>query len=199
MPGPVELLLVRHGHTAAVGRTLAGRAPGLGLSAAGRAEVAALAERLAGAPLAGVHASPLARTLETAAAIARPHGLAVQADAGLLELDFGAWTGCAIDALAGDPAWERWNRQRGEAVIPGGEAAVALQARALDAVRRITSAYAGARVVVVSHADVIRAMLGGLLGIPLDRQLHLEVSTATVSAVELWPSWHRVTRINAPH
>ena len=70
-----RLLLIRHGTTDAVGQRLVGRLPGIPLNAKGRAEVAALGARLAGAALAAVYSSPLERALETASAIAAPHGL----------------------------------------------------------------------------------------------------------------------------
>ncbi len=72
-----QLLLVRHGMTDWVGERLAGRTPGIPLNAAGRAEAAALAARLADTPIEAVYASPLERTRETADYLAQPRGLDV--------------------------------------------------------------------------------------------------------------------------
>lgn len=198
----MRLLLVRHAHTAAVGRTLAGRAPGLGLSAAGRAEAAALGAALASAPLAAVYASPLARARETAAAIARPHGVRVDEAPGLIEIDYGAWTGRAIDAFAADDvAWRSWNAARDTATIPGGEAFVAVSARVEAAMQSLAHRHAGADVgatiVAVSHADVVRAALGVALGIPGARQLALDVAPASVSVLDVAPWGMTVRAVNA--
>jgi probable phosphoglycerate mutase len=138
----------------------------------------------------------MARTMETAAAIARPHALGVRPAPGLVELDYGAWTGRAFDALAGDAAWTRWNTQRALAAPPGGEPAVAAQARAVAAMLALADAHPGGRVVAVTHADVLRMLLGHLLGVPLDHLLRLDVDPASVSEVELAPWGARVLRVN---
>jgi broad specificity phosphatase PhoE len=50
---------------------------------------------------------------------------------------------------------------------------------------------------VVSHADVLKAIVGHLLGIPLDLQQRLEIAPASVTEVELQPWGPRVLRVNA--
>ncbi|WP_026405971.1 MSMEG_4193 family putative phosphomutase [Actinomadura rifamycini] len=64
------LLLVRHGLTAMTGPVLAGWTPGLGLDERGRAQAAALADRIAELPLAAIVSSPLDRCVQTAEAVA---------------------------------------------------------------------------------------------------------------------------------
>src|SRR6188768_103954 len=93
-PKPTLVLLVRHGQTATTGSVLPGRAAGLHLSDAGRAQADAAAARLAGIKdVAAVYASPLERPRETAAPIAKTVGVRARISRGLLECDFGAWTG----------------------------------------------------------------------------------------------------------
>ena len=105
-PAPTLVLLVRHGQTPTTGATLPGRAPGLHLSddGAGQAEVAA--ERIGAlkTKVAAVYASPLERTQETAAPIARARKLRVRTERGLLECDFGEWTGGELKELASCPS-----------------------------------------------------------------------------------------------
>src|SRR4051794_5326798 len=91
---PTTVLFVRHGQTPTTGASLPGRAPGLHLADAGHAQAEAAAARLALLPkIAAVYASPLERTRETAAPIAKQLGLRVKIERGLLECDFGEWTG----------------------------------------------------------------------------------------------------------
>src|SRR4051794_32191286 len=105
-PPSTVVLMVRHGQTPTTGTTLPGRAPGLHLADAGRAQADAVAERLAGLKkVDAVYASPLERTRETAAPIAKRLGLKVFADRGLLECDFGEWTGAELKALFKRPEW----------------------------------------------------------------------------------------------
>src|SRR3954453_2472085 len=87
-----NFLLLRHAHCDPVGYSIAGRAPGVHLSATGRQEASALGERLRLLQITAVYSSPLERALETAAAIAEPQGLEVAVAPGLIEIDFGDWT-----------------------------------------------------------------------------------------------------------
>jgi probable phosphoglycerate mutase len=193
----VHLYLVRHATCDPVGRTLAGRTPCVGLNAAGRAQARALGARLAGARLTAVYSSPLARALETAHAVARPHGLSPRVEPGLAELAFGAWTGRAIDGLRGEERWSHFNTYRSGTRAPGGELALEAQARAVAAVLRLAGDDPHARVAVVSHADVLKAVLGHLLGVPLDLQHRMELAPASVSEAELHPWGARVLSVNA--
>jgi probable phosphoglycerate mutase len=196
----MHLLLVRHALCDPVGVSLSGRRPGVSLNADGRAQLAPLvarvARRLDGAPLAAVVASPMARAQETALAVARAHGLAVDTEPGLAELDFGLWTGRRIDGLGDETAWPHFNAYRSGTRVPGGELALEAQARAVGAALRLAAARPDARVAAVSHADVIKAVLGHALGIPLDLQHRLEVAPASVSEVELRPWGARVLAVN---
>src|SRR6266851_1146953 len=112
-PPPGTLVLfVRHGRTPTTGDLLPGRAPGLHLADDGRAQADAVAERLSAVTrIAAVYASPLERTRETAETIGRRLGLKVVAEKGLLECDFGDWTGAKLKDLMKLPEWgtvQRW-------------------------------------------------------------------------------------------
>src|SRR5205085_1968732 len=77
-PPPTTLLLARHAVTAETGSMLSGRKPGIDLSDKGREQAEALAARLASLPLKAVYASPIERTMQTAAPVAAQHGLDVR-------------------------------------------------------------------------------------------------------------------------
>ncbi len=171
-----------------VGRRLAGRAPGVHLDPVGIAQAAALGAALAPVGLAAVYSSPLERAVETAAPLAQAAGVPVQASHGLLELDFGEWTGREIADLEDDPHWREFNLRRGTTRIPGGETMEEVLARAWTALEAIHRAHPGALVAAVSHGDVIRALLARCAGIPLDHLHRLEVAPASVSAVAV-ESW----------
>lgn len=182
---PTTLHLIRHGSYPPLGRYLAGRVHDLPLDPEGRAQAAQVAEALAARPLAAVVASPRLRTRETAAPIAAAHGLAVTLDDDLDELAFGDWTGRSFAELSGDPAWAAFNASRALAPIPGGETMAAVQARAVAALLRLRAAYPEGEVAVVSHGDVIKAMLLGVLGAPLELMRRIEVAPASRSVVVL--------------
>lgn len=190
-----EVLLIRHALADPVGRTIAGRAPGVHLNRIGRRQAGALAARLAKLPIAGVYTSPLERAHETAEPVAARLGTPVREAAGLIELDYGAWTGRAIAELDGDPVWRRFNTQRGTTRIPGGETMDEVVARGTEELRRVAEAHPGGLVAAVTHGDVIRALLAHYGGMPLDAMLRLEVAPASVSGIRLGPC-PRVTAIN---
>lgn len=193
-----RLVLVRHASHGLLGRVLAGRMPGVALSDAGRAEADCLAQVLAGEPVRAVWTSPVQRAVETARPIAARHGLVPIAEPGLEEVDFGDWTGQPFEALPG-AAWQAWNRDRAMATPPGGETMLAVQARAVATMHRAgESEGAGEGVVVlVSHQDVIKAMLAFVLGMPLDLLHRFDVAPASRSIVRIGPGWAVVAGINA--
>jgi broad specificity phosphatase PhoE len=177
------LLLIRHAHWDGVGRILAGRRPGVGLSREGTAAADALARSLAALPIAAVYTSPLERARETALPIAQQHGLEPTDAPGLLELDFGVWTGRAIASLESDPEWHRFNRERGKARVPGGETMAEAVARARVAVAEMADRWGDRLVAAVTHSDIIRGLVTDALGLPLDHIFRLEIEPASVSVL----------------
>ena len=175
------MFLIRHAMHADYGERFTGRAPGVRLTAAGEAQARSLGERLAGAPIAAVYASPRERTQQTAQAIARSHGLAVKTDEALDEIDLGSWTGRRIAELEGTPDFIRWNEQRDTATPPGGESMAAVADRVEGFARRVASRHQGETILLVSHADVIRALVCRVLGVAFSNFWRFEIGPASVS------------------
>jgi probable phosphomutase (TIGR03848 family) len=185
---PTTVLLVRHGQTPTTGASLPGRAPGLHLADAGRAQAEAAAARLALLPkIAAVYASPLERTRETAAPIAKQLGLRVKIDRGLLECDFGEWTGGALKDLFKLPEWSTVQRYPSGFRFPGGESFTEMQQRITGAIARLVEQHPGETVVAVSHADPIKAAVAHAMGTHLDLFQRIVVSPCSVTAI----SYHR--------
>ena len=177
------LLLVRHGETPTTGKVLPGRAPGLHLSDRGRAQAFSVAERLSGLPVDAVYSSPLERACETAEPTSRTTGIAVTPDAGLLECDFGDWTGAALADLAGLPEWQSVQHNPSAFRFPNGESFREMQARMVGALEVLAAAHPGGVVVCFSHADPIKAAVAHALGTHLDLFQRVVISTGSVSAV----------------
>ncbi len=83
-------------------------------------------------------------------------------------MDFGAWTGAAVDDLAGQPAWERFNQCRSFADVPCGERALDVQARIVRALGDMRVRHPNQTVALVSHADVIRLLVLHIAGARVD-------------------------------
>jgi broad specificity phosphatase PhoE len=100
------VLLVRHGQTPTTGKLLPGRAPGLHLADAGHEQARAPPSASPRSRVDAIYASPLERARETAAPIAAARNLKVKIDKGLLECDFGEWTGAELKKLMKLPEWQ---------------------------------------------------------------------------------------------
>lgn len=178
-------LLVRHGHAGNVGRAINGRRPGVVLSERGRREALDMAERLRGADITAVYASPMERARQTAEALAEAAGTGVTVREELNELDYGEWTGKSYAELEGDPRWRAFNASRSGTRIPGGETMLEVQARVAGLMLALRSELPGGRIALVSHADTIRAALTHFLGLPMDFFLRVALDTASVSVLAL--------------
>lgn len=181
------VLLVRHGQTPTTGTVLPGRAAGLHLSDAGRAQAEAVAERLAGLRIDALYTSPLERARQTAEPTERATGFTATLDDGLLECDFGEWTGEKLSALHKLPAWRTVQQAPSTFRFPGGESFAELQARMIGTMERLRTAHPDGVVVCFSHADPIKAILTHALGTHLDHFQRVDVGTGSISAIH-WPA-----------
>ena len=135
-PAATNLVLVRHAVTAQTGPLLSGRTPGIDLSEEGEKQASELGARMAALPIRTIYASPIERTTQTARAIAAHHAVEVRSLDGVLEADYGEWTGQKIADLAKTDLWKVVQRSPSRAVFPGGEAMAAMQTRMVVVLER---------------------------------------------------------------
>jgi len=183
-PASTVVLLVRHGQTPTTGAVLPGRARGLHLAESGTKQAERVAERIAELKnVDAVYASPLERARETAAPIGAARGLKVQVERGLVECDFGEWTGAELKALMKLPEWRTVQQAPSTFRFPGGESFTEMQARMVTAVDRLRAKHPGGTIVCVSHADPIKALVAHAMGTHLDLFQRIVISTCSVSAI----------------
>jgi probable phosphomutase (TIGR03848 family) len=194
------VLFVRHGLTPLTGPVLAGHTPGVDLDERGRAQAAALAERLRPVPLTAIVTSPLDRCVQTAAAIAAGrNGLAPQPDERLVEVRYGDWTGRQLRDLTHEPLWRIVQQHPSAAVFPGpdGEGLAHTQTRALAAVRDWNARLdPDATWLACSHGDVIKSLLADALGLHLDLFQRIVVEPCSISVVRYTDARPFVLRMN---
>lgn len=176
-------LFVRHAAHDNVGGFLAGRLPNIRLGADGRAQAARLAERMRRESFSAIISSPRERTRETADAIGAACNRPVSPDPALEEIDFGSWSGKTFVDLNEDAAWRQWNAERATARTPSGEGMADVRERVLGCMERVARDYPSQAVVLVSHADVIKAAVCHHLGLGLDAGAKLEVSPASITTL----------------
>jgi probable phosphoglycerate mutase len=183
-PTSTLVLFVRHGQTPSTGQRLPGRAPGLHLSDTGRDQATAAATRVAELKrVDAIYTSPLERARETAAPIATARELKPAVNRGLLECDFGDWTGAELKKLMKLPEWRTVQGYPSGFRFPGGESFVEMQDRMVGAIGQLVARHRGGVVVCVSHADPIKSAVAHALGTHLDLFQRIVISTCSITAV----------------
>jgi probable phosphomutase (TIGR03848 family) len=183
-PVVTTVLLVRHGTTPTTGKLLPGRAPGLHLADKGVEQAQRAGARIAElTKVDALYSSPLERARQTAAPIAAATGLKVKVDKGLLECDFGEWTGAELTALMKLPEWRTVQKAPSTFRFPGGESFIEMQVRIVSTLDRLRAQHPGGTIVCVSHADPIKAAMAHALGTHLDLFQRIVISTCSISAV----------------
>jgi probable phosphoglycerate mutase len=192
-----NFLLVRHAAHDWLGRGFAGRLPDVALNAQGRAEAEALVRRLQGVALSAIYCSPQPRTQQTAQPLAAARGLTIRIEAAFDEVDLGEWQGCTFDEVRDQPAWQHWLEHRGSARPPGGEPFAEVERRASAGLRKLHELHPAGCVLVVSHGDVLKAMIAGVLGLSLDQLERFDLAPASVSVVAMGGDWAQLRLLNS--
>ena len=186
--------LVRHGHHGLLGDRLCGRMPGVQLDDLGCRQMSRCAEIIERPAL--FQSSPQRRAQQSASILAWHFGLPVEIAPEADEIDYGEWTSRPFADLEGDAMWHRWNTRRSASHPPGGESMQALQQRIVRHLEQLRSLHADGAIVIVSHAETIRAALLYYSRIPLDDFLSVDVAPASVSTLAVDGSGIRISRIN---
>lgn len=191
------LILTRHGET---DWNREGRWQGHAdtpLNDAGREQARALAAELAAEPVVAVYSSDLRRARDTATLVADRHGLQVQADPRLREIDFGDWEGLTTPEIHHlYPAFaEAWPPDDGEP-FPGGETYVAMGRRIVGALREIVDRHPDGTVVVVLHGGPIRGALAHAAGISYGEQRERRGHVANCDMVRIAVQDGRFTAVD---
>lgn len=180
-----RMLLVRHAPTPETGKKLTGRLPGVSLDDHGIEIARRTATYLADVALKAVYSSPIERTWETAVEICAPHKLQPIREDGVIEVDYGKWSGRTLKSLYQLKAWRTVQTTPSRMTFPEGEALADAQRRAVSAIERITAHHRKDTVAVVSHSDIIQMILAHHLGTPLDLFGRIQIAPASVSVVDI--------------
>jgi probable phosphoglycerate mutase len=192
------VLLIRHAVNDYVKTgKLAGWMPGVHLNEEGRAQAEALGMRLAEAPLHALYTSPLERAVETAQAVQAHHPhLPLLTCEGVKEVNFGDWQGMSLSELRKRKLWEVVQHAPSRATFPAGESFPDAQYRAVRTVDQLAHQHPAQLIAFFSHSDVIKLILAHYLGMPLDSFQRIEISTASISTVQLGHSAPYVVCVN---
>jgi broad specificity phosphatase PhoE len=190
--------LLRHAQHDWVGRGIAGRQPDVSLNEEGRRQAGQLVQRCEGLALDAIYCSPQPRTQQTAQPLAAARGIGIGIEPGFDEVDMGDWVGMSfrdLEAL-GEP-WRHWCERRGSAHPPGGEAFVEVPRRAMAALHELRERHPGQTVLVVSHGDVIKAVVAQCLRMSLDDLELFDIAPASATRIAMGDGWWKVELLNS--
>lgn len=180
-----RFLIVRHATCARIDEVLLGRVLDAPLDANGIRQALALADCIRHESPLRVESSPRRRTLQTARAIADSAHCDVRVAKALDELDFGYWAGQSFAQLECDHDWCRWNRDRDHARTPAGTDIRGVQRRIGRYLTLLAATCAGATLVLVTHAEIIRSIVLQCLGAPARDYLGITVEPASITRLSV--------------
>jgi alpha-ribazole phosphatase len=185
-----RLLLVRHGRTSYNAEIRFMGQLDIPLDETGRAQVQAVARRLAGANPSAIYCSDLGRARETALAIQAAIGShpPLRIDQRLTEGHFGDWQGRRYEDLRVEDGQNlrRWEADRLGVPPPNGEALVDLGNRVQEVYEEICASHKDQTVVIAAHGGSLQVMIVLALGLPLERYWQFHVSNASLSELEIY-------------
>lgn len=194
-----QIILVRHGQNSMVGKRLAGWLPGVDLNEVGKAQAAALAQRLSRqkGKIHALYSSPLERTMQTAQYLADALDLTIEPLEEIAEVRYGDWEGQTIHELSKLDEWKIVQAFPSAMQFPAGERMRDFQMRGIAAVEKIASRLEDKqRAIIVGHADIIKAIAAHYAGIHFDLFQRLVISPASMTIIGLTPYAPRLICLN---
>lgn len=193
-----KIILIRHAHsTANAAGVLSGQLPNIHLSKQGTEQAKKLADRLGALQITRIQVSPMERCLETIAPWLELHGNKVDVvrEQNLIEVDYGNWSGKKLATLARAKLWRTVQNQPSAMIFPAGESLAQMQVRAMQPVHSFLAGKAELTI-MVSHGDVIKAIVASAMGMHLDDFQRIVIDPASISILESNGGPIRLTRLN---
>jgi probable phosphoglycerate mutase len=193
---PSTIYLLRHGHSTANAKSiLAGRDASVSLSQRGLEQAQSVMQELESKKITNIFSSPMPRCLETVQPFASKAKLKIAKFDGLLEMEYGDWSGKKLLTLSRKKLWSEIQARPSLVRFPNGESFTEMQGRALESIKEI--AIPGKEILVCSHGDVIKAIVAGLLGLHLDNFQRLTIDPASITVISLSTNSAQIRLMNS--
>lgn len=184
-----RIFLLRHAHSVANDAgILAGQLPGISLSAKGREQSLGLVERIGAVNFASVRVSPMQRCQETIDPwLQSKFGSGIDdylLDDQIIEMDYGKWSGKKLSKLSKEKLWKEIQKNPSKVTFPDGEKFTSMQKRAIRSLDTVSQEKKSSNHLLVSHGDVIKAMIAHLLKMKLDNFQSLIVDPASITVID---------------
>jgi probable phosphoglycerate mutase len=197
----MQIVLIRHAHSQANARgVLSGRLPNVSLSEKGVKQSQELAARLGSFPISEIRISPMQRCHETIEPWLKTLPKTTQKlllkDENLTEVDYGSWSGKKLAVLSRNKLWKTVQGNPSAMYFPEGEGLAHMQQRAMKAVHESVNTKRSGAAVLVSHGDVIKAIVANALGMHLDDFQRIVIDPASVTILDYSHGQARLTLMN---
>jgi len=174
----MEIYLVRHTTVNNPNKLCYGQSD-IGLATDWETHFTALYQKLeANLPGSLFYSSPYQRCTQLAGFLSHDR---FQTDARLSEMHFGDWEQCAWTAI-NQPVLSEWMADFVNYQVPGGESFVQMHHRCTQFWDELSGKSAD-RIIIITHAGVIRSLLAHVLGIPLDKVFQLEIDYGSITKI----------------
>jgi len=196
----LKLILIRHGETPwNEQKLIQGSRQDIELSPAGIRRAGKLASYLKNEKFSIIITSPMKRAVATAKAVASLHGLSLEIDNRLKEIDVADLEGMSLDDL--NTTFTRflmqWQKDRELANLPHGEKLPELQHRAWTVVQTLLETHHEETVVLVSHYFVIMAIILQALDLPLEAMVKFKLDPCGISVLSFTDHGARLLSFNS--
>jgi len=199
----MQIVLIRHAHSEANAKgILSGRTPDVHLSDKGTKQSLDLILRLGKIRIAALHTSPMERCKETITpwwenvGALNNRGVELVEDSKLIEIDYGSWSGKKLSVLSRNALWSTVQNKPSAMYFPLGESMAGMQVRAMQAVHEAEKTRRKGAVLLISHGDVIKAIVASALGMHLDDFQRIVIDPASITILEFNHSKPRLTLLN---
>jgi alpha-ribazole phosphatase len=196
----LRMYLIRHGEIepASMGK-LIGRTD-VALSERGVEQARRLAEKLSSVRLDAVYSSDLRRACRTAEIIAEHNQAIAQPSAAWREIDMGEWESRSLSALNDDEP-ERVASLFNDPdsfKYPGGESFVDFNRRVRGALDLLLQTHQNGEIALVAHGGVCRAIIGGVLEMPMRNWLRLAQDYGCLNVITWYELRPMLELLNLP-
>ncbi len=196
-----RIFLLRHALSVANDSgVLAGQISGIALSKAGQEQAKNLIERIGEVKFDSLRVSPMQRCQETIAPwVESPFGSGISQyllDDQIIEMDYGTWSGKKLSKLSREKLWKDIQSRPSKVTFPGGEKFTSMQKRAFRTIEELGKAKKGSSHLIVSHGDVIKAIIAAALKMKLDDFQSLIIDPASVTVLDFDGQTSRLVAYN---
>jgi probable phosphoglycerate mutase len=193
------IILLRHGQAENnTKKILAGRSPGVNLTEVGIQQAEQAGKILKALNISTIYSSPIDRAIQTAEIITKQCDLEVILDDRLIELDMGKFTMMPYDEIFAKHGnvFLKFYEGSEEVSENGVETFAQVQKRMFEMVNFVLDNHKDENVVLITHMDPIKAMIGKVLNLKPEILFELIIANASLNIFKSHDQKFHLTAIN---